>query len=205
MKRFINISITVVACLVLLGGCVTKEYVQQEYAKMDQRVGTLEAQSGQNSLDISNMKQSNQEQMAEFSSMAEEALERAETAEKVARGTLLHEIVMTEKNIQFGFDQSALSDEAKAAINDFAGQLIEENSGVYIEIQGHTDSMGEARYNLRLGYKRAKHVLRYLHDEFSIPLHRMSAYSYGETKPLAENDSSQNRMENRRVAIVVMK
>jgi outer membrane protein OmpA-like peptidoglycan-associated protein len=205
MKTFLNISITVVACLALLGGCVTKEYVQQELASMDQRVSTLEEQSGQNAQDISSMKQTNQEQMDEFSSMAQDALDRAASAEKIARGTLLHEIVMTEKTVQFGFDATTLSDEAKGAMNDLVGRLTEENEGVYLEIQGHTDSTGEAAYNLRLGYKRAKRVLRYLHEEFNIPLRRMSAYSYGETKPLMDNDSMENRMQNRRVAIVVMK
>jgi outer membrane protein OmpA-like peptidoglycan-associated protein len=86
----------------------------------------------------------------------------------------------------------------------FAGVVKTENKNVYIEIQGHTDDMGHEEYNMELGQARAEGVLRHLHVEHGIPLHRMNAFSYGESKPVVDNNIPGNRAKNRRVVIVVM-
>jgi peptidoglycan-associated lipoprotein len=79
-----------------------------------------------------------------------------------------------------------------------------ENKNVYMEIQGHTDSVGTDAYNVRLGMARAEVAKTYLYTKHNIPLHRMSVFSYGESKPVAENDTPQNRAINRRITIVVI-
>jgi outer membrane protein OmpA-like peptidoglycan-associated protein len=55
-----------------------------------------------------------------------------------------------------------------------------------------------------LGGSRAKAVYSYLHTQHGIPLHRMDVFSYGESKPIADNDNPANRALNRRVTLVVI-
>jgi outer membrane protein OmpA-like peptidoglycan-associated protein len=78
-----------------------------------------------------------------------------------------------------------------------------ENQNVYLEIQGHTDSVGPEEYNFRLGLERAETVRRYL-SESGIPLHRISVISYGEERPVATNKTKDGRSQNRRVVIQVL-
>jgi len=93
---------------------------------------------------------------------------------------------------------------SKTALDQFAERVKAENKGVYIEIQGHTDNIGSEQYNLKLGYKRAEQVMRYLNMQHGFPLHRMNVISYGEYKPIADNSTKDGRAQNRRVTLVVM-
>ena len=79
-----------------------------------------------------------------------------------------------------------------------------ENKDIYIEIQGHTDGTGSEDYNLELGFKRAESVMIYLHLNHNMPLHRMNIFSYGESRPVVDNDIMENRAKNRRITIVGM-
>ena len=104
---------------------------------------------------------------------------------------------------KFAFNSSALSPEAKSILDDFVQRLVNENKGVYIEIQGHTDSTGGDEVNLVLGQKRAEAVMMYLYKQYHIPLHRMSAVSMGSSVPIADNGTRDGRSQNRRVEILV--
>ena len=101
--------------------------------------------------------------------------------------------------------EDSVRDEAKAAIDAFAEKVIAKNVGAYLEIQGHTDNIGSESYNLKLGYKRAEQVMRYLASDKGFPLHRMNVTSYGEYKPIADNSTREGRAQNRRVALILMK
>ncbi|TET85662.1 MAG: OmpA family protein, partial [Desulfobacteraceae bacterium] len=136
--------------------------------------------------------------------LGEEALARAVEAGKVAEGKLFFEVTFTDEEVHFGFDRNDLSEEAKAALDSFAERLKTDEKNLYIEIQGHTDNTGPEDYNLRLGQSRAKEVYSYLHTQHGIPLHRMNTFSYGESKPLADNNDRSNRAINRRVTLVVI-
>ncbi|MFH1980820.1 MAG: OmpA family protein [Pseudomonadota bacterium] len=215
MKTIIHITAAAALCMALLGGCATQEDLKQamagmdqRYTAMDQRVAALDGRVGDNRRDIGALQQTSAEQearLAAFSATAQEALKRAEAAEKLAVGTLLSETVFSEERVPFALNSAVLSDEARAAVDAVAARLIEDNQGVYIEVQGFTDSSGDEAFNRRLGKRRAAAVFRYLYMTHHIPLHRMRTYSYGETRPLVPNDTRENRMKNRRVAIIVMK
>jgi outer membrane protein OmpA-like peptidoglycan-associated protein len=142
--------------------------------------------------------------IAKASATANDALKRANEAGKLAKGKFLYEITLTDDEVKFGFDKYALSDEAKAALDGFAAKVKQANKNVYIEIQGHTDNIGSESYNLKLGAKRAEKVYRYLSSEHGIALSRMNFISYGEYKPIGENNSRDGRAQNRRVTIVVL-
>ncbi len=205
-----SMAIALVAGL-FLTGCATKEYVneQVEASKKltDQKISEVETDVEKNQEEISSLHKKDAElesQMSKISATAQDALARAEEAGKLAKGEFLYEVTLTDEDVKFGFDRYELSDEAKAAIDDFGAKIKQENEDVYIEIQGHTDNIGTEKYNLELGYKRAEQVMRYLNMQHGFPLHRMNVISYGEYKPLVENDSKDARAKNRRVTLVVL-
>ena len=191
------------ALIVALGatGCATKKYVRQETGAVGTRVDEVSGQveEAQTRLDT------HDRQIGETSKTAQEALQRAIDAGKLAEGKLLYETVLTDDKVKFGFDTSDLSPEAKAAIDEFASQLKSQNAGVYIEIQGHTDSVGSEKYNEELGLLRAEAVRRYLSQQHQFPLHRINVISYGEASAVADNSTREGRSQNRRVALVVLR
>ena len=70
-----------------------------------------------------------------------------------------------------------------------------------IIIEGHTDSYGSDDTNLRLSRERAEAVSEFLRDAFGIPAFRVSAVGYGETRPIANNETPQGRARNRRIDV----
>jgi OOP family OmpA-OmpF porin len=70
---------------------------------------------------------------------------------------------------------------------------------VNIEVEGHTDSRGADAYNLQLSARRAETVLKYLQD--GGVTNAMTARGYGETQPMASNDTDEGRQQNRRVVL----
>jgi outer membrane protein OmpA-like peptidoglycan-associated protein len=126
------------------------------------------------------------------------------TAFDVAARRLVYEVVLSEDQGNFRFNQTALPDEAKAAIDRMVQQLKQDPKNVYIEIEGHTDNVGEATVNERIGLERAEAVQRYLYEQYQVPLHKMNIISYGEDKPVSPNNTRDGRAQNRRVVIKVL-
>lgn len=205
--------VLVVGLVLTLGvsGCATKTYVQEQVtaasAASDTKIGEVQKQVEATQMDVANLKKSDDlqnQQLATLSDTAKEALARAQEAGKLAQGKFLFETTLTDEAVKFGFNQAELSAEAKAALDAFAARVKAENKNVYIEVQGHTDNVGDEEYNLKLGQTRAETVLRYLSLNAGLPLHRMNVISYGEYKPIADNKTSKGRAENRRVTLVVL-
>lgn len=210
-KQIAVVGIAVVAMALGVSGCATKTYVQDQVGQAakvsDTKIGEVQKQVEATQMDVAGLKTSdaNQNQkIAQLSDTARDALARAQEAGKLAKGKFLYEVTLTDESVMFGFDRSELSAEAKAALDAFAKKLLAENKNVYVEVQGHTDSIGSSEYNLSLGQARAETVLRYLNIQHGFPLHRMNAISYGTAKPIADNKTSGGRAKNRRVALVVL-
>lgn len=202
--RKIAVLILAVIVAMVATGCATKKYVTTEVAGLDaansQRMDGIESQVEANQSRLDEQDQN----MGEISQTAQEALERAIAAGKLAEGTFLFETVFSDDKVRFGFDESKLSDTATQALDIFIDDLKSRDQSVYVEIQGHTDSTGGEAYNLQLGQKRAEAVRRYLSQQ-GIPLARMAVISYGMSVPIADNSTSEGRAINRRVTIVVLK
>jgi outer membrane protein OmpA-like peptidoglycan-associated protein len=81
--------------------------------------------------------------------------------------------------------------------------LLAENPELRFEIQGHTDGDGSEEYNLELSRQRAESVLKYL-VLFGIEPTRLQAKGYGESIPVAPNDTDENKAKNRRVILARM-
>jgi peptidoglycan-associated lipoprotein len=208
MKRSFFATVVVLGTFLSgMTGCATEQYVKDQIAAMNNKIDDVREKTEANQMEIVSLKDSveNQDrQMHELSNTSQEAMSRAEEAHKLAEGKLLCEATISGDQVYFAFDKSNLSDEAKECLDIFARVVKTENKNVYIEIQGHTDNMGSEEHNLKLGQARAEAVMRCLHTEHGIPLHRMNAFSYGESKPVADNNTPDNRAKNRRVTIVVM-
>jgi len=199
MKPLI-LSVSMAALLMGTTGCATKKYVRQETGAVGTRVDNVQGQVEEAQTRLN----THERQIGEVSTTAQEALKRAQEAGKLAEGKFLYETVLTDDKVKFGFDTSDLSPEAQSAIDEFAGQLKNENKNVYIEIQGHTDSVGSETYNEELGLLRAESVRRYLNQKHGFPLHRINVIFYGESAAIADNTSRDGRSQNRRVALVVL-
>ncbi|MFL6195750.1 MAG: OmpA family protein [Thermoanaerobaculia bacterium] len=198
--RPLIVALSLAAALVGTTGCATKKYVRQETGTVNTRVDEVQGQveQAQGRLDT------HERQIGDISKTAQDALRRAQEAGKLAEGKFLYETILTDDKVKFGFDTSDLSPEAQAAVDQFADQLKQQNKNVYIEIQGHTDSVGSEKYNEELGLLRAEAVRRYLNQKHNFPLHRINVISYGETSPVADNGNRDGRNQNRRVALVVL-
>ncbi|MFZ5519373.1 MAG: OmpA family protein [Candidatus Zhuqueibacterota bacterium] len=73
----------------------------------------------------------------------------------------------------------------------------------YITIEGHTDNVGDERLNQSLSLKRAKAVMTYLMANMQLSVQQISALGYGESKPIASNETSVGRAQNRRIDVVL--
>ena len=211
----------ILVCLLILltftlAGCASKKFVRTELAggvetseqRSESRMGELSDQieSNQSAIAASDRRIDQQAKDIEnLSDAAKEAMERALEAGKLAEGRLIAELVLSNEDVRFGLEDAELDDTAKAAIDTFAAPLKSENTGIYIEIQGHTDATGEESYNLSLGEHRAESVRRYLNMKHSIPLHRIGVISYGESAPAFDNSTPEGRQKNRRVVLVVLR
>jgi peptidoglycan-associated lipoprotein len=116
----------------------------------------------------------------------------------------VYEVVLSEDEGNFKFAKTVLPDEAKAKLDQMVAMIKADPKGAYFEIEGHTDSVGDAKTNERIGLERAESVKRYLYEQHQIPLHKMNVISYGEQKPVAPNKTKAGRAQNRRVVIKVL-
>ena len=134
---------------------------------------------------------------------ANEVNSRVETVEASNR-RLVYEVTLSEDQGNFRFGKTELPDEAKARIDEVINQLKADPKGVFIEIEGHTDNVGTAELNQRLGLERAEAVKRYIYESHQVPLHKINVISYGEEKPVSPNRTREGRAQNRRVVIRVL-
>ena len=134
---------------------------------------------------------------------ANEVGSKTEALDKATR-RLVYEVVINENQSNFKFGQTELPDEARAKIDELVQHLQQDPKNVFIEIEGHTDNVGERVINEKIGLERAEAVQRYLYEQYQIPLHKISVISYGEDKPVAPNNTRDGRAQNRRVVIKVV-
>lgn len=136
---------------------------------------------------------------------AQEAQQRADqlemqlgelAAKKTDRGMLI-----TLGDVLFGTDLSRLTSDGEASVRKLA-KILELNSQRSVLIEGFTDSTGSAEYNQQLSERRAMTVQNAL-QTLGIGRERVVTHGYGESYPVAANDSAQNRQMNRRVEIVL--
>ena len=102
--------------------------------------------------------------------------------------------------IQFDFNQATIKQESEPVLKE-VGSLLQPQSALKLRIQGHTDNVGKPAYNLDLSKKRAESVKAYLVQNFKVDASRLTTEGFGDTKPIAKNDTEQGRAQNRRVEL----
>jgi len=110
---------------------------------------------------------------------------------------------ITLKGIYFDFDKATIKPESKPAL-EAAAKMLNENPTINVEIQGHTDSKGSDSYNLKLSDERAASVVAYLVTNLGIDPSRLTSKGYGESMPIASNDTDSGRALNRRVEFKIL-
>ena len=179
-----------------LGGCATKDYVNQQVSAEDTKTQASE-QATKSLVD------QQQTHLGQLDQSTKDALDRATAAGKLAEGKFLYSMVLSDDSVKFPVDSSKLSPEAQQRLSDFADKLKSDNRNVYLEIQGHTDAKGPDTINTRLGEERAEAVRLFM-NQHGVPLNRMATISYGKQDPVDSNKTKHGRAENRRVVLVVM-
>jgi outer membrane protein OmpA-like peptidoglycan-associated protein len=199
------------AAALCAGGCATKKYVNREVGAVNQKVEALSTEVEktqervkENEVRIEAVGREAQAGVADAKTSAGQAMTKAQEAEKAAKGKIIYTLTLSNDKVTFPFNRAEVSDEAKALIDEAVAPLKAENRGVYFEIEGHTDAAGPEEYNLKLGEDRALAVRRYLHEQHGIALGRIEAISYGESKPVADNQSKDGRAQNRRIVLRVL-
>jgi len=114
------------------------------------------------------------------------------------------------KDIQYDVNQTTLSDESKAVLDNVLIPFLKLHPTDKVMISSHTDNLGSHKYNLSLSQQRADNVMKYLISK-GIAVDRVQAKGYGETKHIAPNenpDGSDNpigRSINRRTEFLIIK
>jgi len=226
MRTFMT-AIAIVAVAVGATGCATKKYVQTSVGEVNDKVDSL----GRTVEQTQERTRQNEAKIAEVDTKAAAAGTAAQQANSAAAAAnsaaaaansnanavggkldafdkslrrLVMEVVINESSGNFQFGKTELPDEAKGQIDQLISKLTQDPKNVYFEIEGHTDNVGAAEFNEKLGMERAEAVKMYLYEKHQIPLHKMNVISYGMTKPAADNKTKEGRAQNRRVVIRVL-
>lgn len=231
MRKSLLAASILAVVVAIAPACATKGFVREEVGGVNSKVDTLsgtveqtQQRVGQNETRIGSV-----DQKAEAAGKSAEAARTAAAdARKAADAAaanakevdtrlggrvddvvaatrrLVFEVTLSEDQGNFRFGSADLPDEAKARLDELVNQLKANPQNVYIEIEGHTDNVGSAGLNERIGMERAETVKRYLYETHQLPLHKMNVISYGEDKPVAPNNTRAGRAQNRRVVVKVL-
>lgn len=105
------------------------------------------------------------------------------------------------RGVTFDFDSAEIRPESQPTLDE-AVLLLGDNRDIHVVTEGHTDSLGTAEYNQALSVRRAESVYRYLVNR-GIDPERLTVRGFGETQPVASNETEAGRAQNRRVELRV--
>jgi outer membrane protein OmpA-like peptidoglycan-associated protein len=230
MRNTLLTASIIALSVAIVPACATKGFVREEVGTVNTKVDTLsgtveqtQQRVGQNETRIGAVDQKAEaagKAAADARAAAGTAQGAADKAQASATAVgarvdkvdaaiaasrkLIYEVTLSEDSGNFRFGRAELPDEAKAEIDAMVGKLKSDTNNIFLEIEGHTDNVGSTEGNERLGLERAETVKRYLYEQHQIPLHKMNVISFGETKPVAPNNTRDGRAMNRRVVIKVL-
>lgn len=227
-RRFSLLAIVTLVALIGLSGCATKGFVRNTVSPVESRVSDLEASTDELGEQIDAVDQRAQQGIQQANNAAAsaqsaadaagdsaaEAGRSAETAQQGAtqantRVTAVETRLNSLNNysvaqtvaVQFALNSSTLTDAAMGTLRGIAGQM---RNGDFLEIQGFTDTSGDANYNLALSERRATAVQRYLVSQ-NVPLFRTEIVGLGVANPVADNGTREGREQNRRVEVRLLR
>jgi len=107
-------------------------------------------------------------------------------------------------NIEFELGSDKLSSNSFSTLDRIAVVLVRNPGWARLNVAGHTDSSGSAKFNQKLSRNRANSVKNYLLDK-NVPAASISVSGYGEDRPIASNKTNDGRQKNRRVEFQITK
>ena len=219
MRTTVKMMALAAVIVLVASACATRGFVRTEDAVVDAKVDTLAGQVEETQeRTMQNAERIDQvDQRAQAANMAAQTSQAAADAAQMAAddagtqagavasalGTLITQVTINEAQGGFGSSRSELPDAARARLDQLVVQIQGAGQSAFIEIEGHTDNLGEESFNMQLGLRRAEAVKNYLYEQHNVPLHKMNTISFGESRPAAPNDTSDGRAQNRRVVIKV--
>ena len=132
--------------------------------------------------------------------------EQAEEMERDLEGAHVERIgegikITFESGLLFDVDKSALKPASKESLENLA-VILNKYKDTEILLEGHTDATGGEEHNMELSRSRAQSVAIYLESQQVIPT-RFTIMGYGESQPIATNDTKDGRADNRRVEVAI--
>jgi len=112
-------------------------------------------------------------------------------------------LVSLSSDLLFSTNSSYLTESAKQELSKLSKVLLGDKSKAKIRVDGHTDATGTAEYNLWLSEKRSVSVQKFLIDS-GVSESRITTKGLGQTKPIADNKTTDGRKKNRRVEVVIL-
>ena len=216
--------------LLVTGGCATKSFVREEIGKSEtrtgQQVGRVDDDLGQEKARITGLTGQVTESTRRADEVsaasnqaalrADQAAARADQATAVASQALaradqtdgrLTRLWATRNkrtlgatvSIRFAFDRAQIDDRGETALLDVA-KILQENPTVLVDLEGYTDAVGNAGYNLALSQRRVEAVRRFLVEK-GVELHRIQSIGLGDSRAVADNKTKDGRDQNRRVIV----
>ena len=230
MRKSIYSASLLAVVVAVAPACATKKFVRTEVGNVNSKVDTLSTtlEQTQGRIQQDEAKIGQVDQKAEAAGQAAQAAQNAANAagqaarqantraDQVAAQTtavekdvagvkkLIYEVTLSEAQGNFQLGKADLPDAVKTRIDQVISQLKTDPKNVYIEIEGHTDNVGDKAFNEKLGLARAEAVKRYLYQQHQVPLHKINTVSYGETRPVAPNTTKAGRAKNRRIVVRVV-
>jgi outer membrane protein OmpA-like peptidoglycan-associated protein len=107
-------------------------------------------------------------------------------------------------DVLFDFDKADIRADAANALAHLA-TIIRANPNGHTRLEGHTDAVGNEKYNQALSERRAESVKNWLVTRESIDGSKLVTKGWGKSKPVAPNDTDANRQKNRRLEAIIEK
>ena len=210
-------------CVIFSLGCASKGYVRNQMTPLQDKVNELDQRTAENSKQITDVDTRAQQgiqtltasngevdkKATDAGTIAQQAQQTATSADSKASslGNVVANLnnyhVVAETSVEFAFADSRLSEDAKKALDDFSGQLASPQNAMVI-VQGSTDNIGGEEYNNGLSQRRADEVVRYLVAKHDLPAYKVRTIGLGKEKPIAPNNTSDGRKQNRRADVQIV-
>ena len=218
MKR--QLEITIMASVLLLGGCATKKYVAGQVDPVNSKLSEVDKnqKNTQKQLEGDEPKISAADEKASSAdARATDAIGRADAASKKSeqvRTELRAELNERIANIDdykaagtvtllFKFDSAQLTEDGRQQLDQLATSQVGTLKRYFVAIQGYTDRSGSTEHNLELSRRRAEAVQTYLVAEHNVPVYRIQIVGLGKDKPVDEGKNREARQKNRRVEVTI--
>lgn len=184
----------VAACAILpaLGaGCATKGFVRNEVKGLETKMEptTVTARDAQAlAQDVDGRSRRNEREIQLARDLALGNIKR----EEVRRAT-----------VTFGFDSAQVLEDQRSVLDGIATDL-QQHPNYMALVTGYTDASGDEEYNFTLAQRRAAAVQRYLATHLGTEFVRLAVIGFGESMPVADNETSEGRAQNRRTEVVLV-